>query len=184
MLEGDFVGQLEGAARWDTEIFGIASIEVLADHLPVEAELLLALKAIRAVPTGCHVVKAHPVSRAQALNQISSFIDCSSHLMAQGKRQRLNPRASSTVVSVGMADPGSSHCDQDICRSHVGDGNLLHFERSSWEDQPYGFHVKHLIPVGLFYILFTSFLNADNRRELYWKQYDHKGEKNENQVIY
>ncbi|MEI2690383.1 MAG: hypothetical protein V9H69_12025 [Anaerolineae bacterium] len=66
LLEGDLLRQGEDAARRQDDIFGIAAVAVLADHLPSGAELLRALAAVDAVAAGGQIVQADPVARPPA----------------------------------------------------------------------------------------------------------------------
>jgi hypothetical protein len=62
VLKGDLVGQGDDAASRQGNVLGIASVAVFAQHLALDAELLVTGAAVIALAAGDHVVEAHSVA--------------------------------------------------------------------------------------------------------------------------
>jgi hypothetical protein len=88
MLEGNLLGQRDGAAGRHGDVLGVPAVTMLADHLPLDAELLAAQGAVSAVTARDQIVESDSVADLQAGNVIADFLHDAGYLVPGSDGQR------------------------------------------------------------------------------------------------
>ncbi len=87
MIEGDLVGQQEGAPFGHHDILSVTAVTVVADHRAGVAELLAPPVAVGAAAAGGHVVQADPVAHPEPPHGFTGLFHHSGHFVPRGEGQ-------------------------------------------------------------------------------------------------
>jgi hypothetical protein len=102
---------------------------MLADHLPVAAELLVASATPLAGATSREVVKTDAIPGPHGLDLAAGSFDDACDFVTQRQRQRRDTRSAGAIVRVRVADARRFHTDEHVTGARHGNGKIVKLER-------------------------------------------------------
>jgi hypothetical protein len=102
---------------------------MLADHLPVAAELLVAGATPLAGATSREVVKTDAVPGLHGLDLATGFFDDARYFVTQRQWQRRDTRNAGPIVRVRVADARRFHADEHVPGAGLGNRKIVEFQR-------------------------------------------------------
>ena len=127
------------------DVLSIAAVAVLAEHLRLHAELLVAAVALLALAARHQVVQTHAVAGFDPSHLGADGLDHAGDFVTQRLRQRAGGRSPCPVMRVRVADARGLDLHQHLARADGRHGDLLQRQRLTDGGHANSFHGLRLL---------------------------------------
>src|SRR5258706_13155934 len=132
-------------SRGHCDLFFVAAICIVPEHLHFLTELIVASRAVIAIAAGDVVMQTNSFADANIRHLRANFLDETCNFMSECERHWFYRGDACTIMRVRMADTGRFDFHQYLAFTDLGNGNYLHLQWLVYSNKANCFHLSCLL---------------------------------------